>query len=483
MKWFRKILIVVVVLILALLALVTLNTYSAKSKQVSSTPDQYQVSDASIDRLSSAITFKTIAPAIPANRDTMEFVKFQTFIDSCFPNVSKHLIKESFGLSLLYTWKGSNQNLKPILLMAHQDVVPAEDSLQWEAHPFSGSVQDGFIYGRGTLDIKSGVMGLLEAVEILLNENYTPERTIYLAFGHDEESGEGIGAASIAAELKKRNVQLEYVLDEGGLMLENALPGLNQPLALIGIAEKGYMNIRMTARGEGGHSSMPGAETAVTKLATAIEKINNAPFSAKIEGPVKNLFDYAAPEMDLPYKLIFNNTWLFSDIIIGQMSARPSSNASLRTTLAFTMLKGSAKENVLPSEATAIGNLRLMPGMTDRDVVSKLTNIVNDTSVVFEVLSYQSASPVSNTDSKGFFAIQKSIKAVFPQTVSAPFLLVALTDSKNFIEIADNIYRFHPAAYANEDLKRLHGINERIGTENYKKSIAFYRRLILESNQ
>lgn len=181
--------------------------------------------------------------------------------------------------------------------------------------------------------------------------------------------------------------------------------------------------------------------------------------------------------------LVFNNSWLFSSVIIGQMSAKPSSNASLRTTLAFTMLKGSAKENVLPSEASAIGNLRLMPGISEQQVINKLKTVVEDSSIYFDVLNYQAASPVSKTDSKGFNDIQKSIKAVFPNTVSAPFLLVALTDSKHFVEIADNIYRFHPAEYTNDDLKRLHGSNERIGVENYKKSIAFYRRLILESNQ
>jgi carboxypeptidase PM20D1 len=483
MKRYRSVLFIVLGLFLIILCFVLANSFFAKSKQVSAIADEYQVSDAAVERLSKAITYKTITPAIPENRDSLEFIKFQTFIDSCFSGVSAQLLKESFGLSLLYTWQGKNKDLKPILLMAHQDVVPVDDSLLWEVEPFSGKVKDGFIYGRGALDIKSGVMGLLEAIEALIQEDFMPERTIYLVFGHDEESGEGTGSASIADALKERNIQLEYVLDEGGLILENALPGLKQPLALIGVAEKGYMNIQMTAKGEGGHSSMPGSETTVAKLAEAIEKVSNKPFPARIDGPVHDLFAFSGPEMDFPLNLVFTNTWLFSNVIIGQMSARPSSNAILRTTLAFTMLKGSSKENVLPSEASAIANLRLMPGMTDRDVIQTLTEIVQDTSIHIEVLNYQPASPVSKTDSKAFQEIQKSIKAVFPTTNSAPFLLVALTDSKHFVEIADNVYRFHPAIYTNDDLKRLHGNNERIGLENYKKSIAFYRKLILESNQ
>lgn len=452
------------------------------SKQVQSKTDQTIISSEAVERLTAAIRIRTITPAIPSQRDSNSFLQLHKHLDENFPLVKEHLRIEKIGLSLLYTWKGQQNGLKPILLMAHQDVVPVDDSLQWDFEPFGGKIHEGFIYGRGSLDIKSGVCGILEAVELLLKEGYKPKRTIYLAFGHDEESGNGTGASAIASILEERNVKLEYVLDEGGLILQNALPGLNEPLALIGIAEKGYMNIKMTAHEDGGHSSMPGKKTSVTKLSQAINTINLNPFPATIEGPVQKLFAYTAPEMNFPFNVLFNNTWLFSEVIKSQMGATPSGNASLRTTVAFTMLEGSSKENVLPEYASAIGNLRVMPGVSQADVIRYLIEIVHDSSIHFEVLSFQPASPVSSPDSISFRNLQLSIEAVFPETISAPFLLVALTDSKSFVNIADNIYRFHPAIYDRSDLKRLHGKNERIGVENYKKSIRFYRRLILNSD-
>lgn len=452
------------------------------SHQVKSKTDQTLISPEAVERLSGAIKVKTITPAEPSERDSNAFWEFQKYLDENFPLVKRKLRIEKVGLSLLYTWEGQDKDLKPFLLMAHQDVVPVDDSLQWESEPFGGEVKDDFIYGRGSLDIKSGVCGILEAVELLLKEGYKPRRTIYLAFGHDEESGNGKGARAIAALLEKRNVKLEYVIDEGGLILNNALPGLKEPVALIGIAEKGYMNIKMTAHEEGGHSSMPGKKTSVTKLSQAINNINLDPFTATIEGPVEKLFEFTAPEMKFPFNILFNNTWLFSEIIKSQMSSTPSGNASLRTTIAFTMLEGSSKENVLPENASAIGNLRVMPGVSQSDVLNYLIETVKDSSIHFEVLNFQPASPVSSSDSKAFRNLQSSIEAVFPETISAPFLLVALTDSKSFVNISENIYRFHPAIYNRSDLKRLHGKNERMGVENYKRSIRFYRRLILNSD-
>lgn len=467
-------------LILILLALF-LRSLTIASRQVSVEEETWKAPDDAVARLSEAITYRTITHADMADMDTLAFLRFQSFLDEQFPLIASRLVKERVGLSLLYTWRGSDPRVKPVLLMAHQDVVPADDSLSWSAPPFSGEVKDGYLYGRGSLDIKSGLLGVMEAVEALLGEGFVPERTIYLAFGHDEESGVGTGAEEIVALLKNRSARLDYVLDEGGLILKEALPGLKEPVALIGIAEKGYMNIRITARADGGHSSMPGKTTAVTRLSDAIVNIRKQPFPARLEGPLRELFAFTSPEMSYPFRLLFANPEIFGGLIKNQMEASPSGNAILRTTTAVTMLQGSGKENVIPPSASAIANLRLLPGTTADDVIRHLNQVIGDTSVQLEVLSYQSASPISSSDSKAFEDIRRSVKAVFPNTVSGPYLLVALTDSRHFADIADNVYRFHPAVYDKADLKRLHGRDERISVENYLRSVAFYRRLLLSS--
>lgn len=449
------------------------------SRQISVQEDSWQAPDAAVHRLSEAITYRTITHADPADTDTMTFLRFQTFLEEQFPLVTARLVRERIGLSLLYTWRGSNPSLRPALLMAHQDVVPADDSLSWSVPPFSGQVREGYIYGRGSLDIKSGILGIMEAVEALLAEGFVPEQTIYLVFGHDEESGVGSGAEEIVTLLKNRSIRLDYVLDEGGLILKEALPGLKEPVALIGIAEKGYMNIRIMARADGGHSSMPGKMSAVTRLSEAIVNIQKHPFPARLEGPLRELFAFTASEMRYPFRFLFANPEVFGGLIKNQMETSPSGNAILRTTAAVTMLQGSSKENVIPPEASAMVNLRLLPGATAEDVVGYLNQVIGDTAIHLEVLSYQAASPVSSSGSAAFENIRRAVKAVFPNTVSGPYLLVALTDSRHFVDIADNVYRFHPAVYDKADLKRLHGRDERISVENYLKSIAFYRMLLL----
>jgi len=466
--------------ILVLLGLLV-RSLTIASRQISVAENTWRAPDDAVVRLSEAITYRTITHADPADMDTLAFLRFQTFLEERFPLITSRLVRERIGLSLLYTWRGSNPSLRPALLMAHQDVVPADDSLSWSAPPFSGEVKDGYIYGRGSLDIKSGILGIMEAVEALLAEGFVPEQTIYLAFGHDEESGVGTGADEIVTLLKNRSIRLDYVLDEGGLILKEALPGLKEPVALIGIAEKGYMNIRITAKADGGHSSMPGKTSAVTRLSEAIVNMQKQPFPARLEGPLRELFAFTSPEMSYPFRLLFANPEVFGGLIKSQMAASPSGNAILRTTTAVPMLQGSSKENVIPAAASAIANLRLLPGTTADDVIRYLNQVIGDTTVQLEILSYQAASPVSSSASAAFENIRHSVKAVFPNTVSGPYLLVALTDSRHFADIADNVYRFHPAVYDKADLKRLHGRDERISVENYLQSIAFYRLLLLGS--
>ncbi|WMJ71938.1 M20 family peptidase [Cytophagaceae bacterium ABcell3] len=471
--------------LVSLLAILLVITYTSPSRQVSG----YAVSNIGLTkgfekRLSDAIKIRTVTRVKQTEADTASFVELRSFLERNFPLVHKHLYREQINdLSLLYTWQGTDTLSAPILLMAHMDIVPADDSLQWKHHPFEGKISEGYIYGRGTLDIKSGILGILEAVELLLKEGEKPKQTIYLAFGHDEESGIGSGAKAIAQTLEKRNIKLAHVLDEGGVVLKNALPGLNKPVALIGVAEKGAMNVEIVSKGIGGHASMPPAESSVTRLSDAIQKIKNNPFPPALSGATGAMFDYTAPEMDFPYNIIFTNKWLTGPLIKNMMSKKHTTNASIRTTVAVTMLESSSKENVLPSEARAIANLRLLPGTSPTDALEYLSNVIDDTLTEVKIWG-TSSSPldISDTAAPEFRHIRKTVSSVFPEAITAPFLLIALTDSRHFEALTNNIYRFHPAVYEEpEDLSMLHGRDEKISVKNYSQVIKFYYTLIKNS--
>jgi carboxypeptidase PM20D1 len=480
-KWIKRFILFFMVLLVIIITAATINTYSKLSRQPANVASVPAISgkDSVLTRLSEAIKIRTVTYDHPELTDTNTFLLFHQFLKKNFPLVHGKLTLEKInGFSLLYKWEGKKKELKPIVLMAHQDVVPAEDSAYWHHPPFSGIRSGGFIWGRGTLDIKSGVLGILEGAEMLLREGFQPERTIYFAFGHNEEST-GKGAEAIAALMQKRGIKPDFVMDEGGIILKNALPGLEKPAAFIGIAEKGFMNVKLTAKTEGGHSSMPPQETAVTKLAAAIIRIKENPFPAFLNLPAKQMFEYIAPEMNFPFNILFSNSWLTEKIIVSQMTRQPSSNAAVRTTLSVNKLSAGVKINILPHEAVATANLRIMPGTTKEEVKSHLEKAIRDKNIKVEILEpFQPASPVSSTDSEGFRQIQVAVKSVFPEAVTAPFQLVAITDSRHFVGISDNIYRFHPAVYDKSDLSRLHGRNERISEENYLKTIQFYYVII-----
>ena len=355
-----------------LIGIFTINTIRFTSKKVKVEPiEKMKISEGVATRLSRAIQFSTIS--YNHKIDTTAFVYLDSFLQRSFPLVDSLLERETVNkYSFIYKWQGRNSKLDPILLMAHMDVVPVEESRlgDWEAPPFSGKIRDGKVWGRGTLDDKMSVMGILEAVELLLSTDYSPNRTVYLAFGHDEEVTGQKGAKAIADKFKQQKIEFEYVLDEGGLILNKAMPGLDVPLAMIGIAEKGYTTLTLTAQlKNGGHSSMPPAETAVGMLSEAIQTLQHNPFPAKINGAVKELLNHVGPEMALFNKVIFANSWWTEDLLLAQFAKGGSSNALIRTTIAPTMLRGGFKENVLPTKASAKINFRILPGETTESVL------------------------------------------------------------------------------------------------------------------
>jgi len=385
--------------------------------------------------------------------------------------------------NLLFTWKGSDPSLQPILLMGHQDVVPVEAGTEgkWTHAPFRGEIADGFIWGRGTLDDKMTVIGLLEAADILLARGFQPKRTVYFAFGQDEEIGGLQGAEMIAQTLRSRGAQLEFVLDEGGFVSRGLVPGVNAPVAMIGTSEKGYLSMELSVETNGGHSSVPPSESSIGILAGAIRKIERHPMPAHVRGPVGEFLEYAADGSSFPMRMVFRNLWLFGPVVQKILEASPDSNATLRTTAAATIFQAGTKDNVMPSRALAVVNFRILPGDTVASVTEYVRKVVNDPRVKLQPLPGEppaEPSPRSSATSPEFQLMQKTLAQVYPEAIVAPFVFVGATDSKHYAALAQNIFRFSPMVLKSEDVGRIHGTNERIGVENFSRMIEFDCELV-----
>ena len=486
-RLFRLFLVLFLLILVLVIGMVSINFISFSSKQIPvDAIEPFELPDTIVQTFQKAIQIPTIS-SILNREDSLQFNALHELIKKDFPLVDSMLNREVIAdLSAVYHWQGRRPDLAPILLMAHTDVVPVEEASlsKWTQDPFSGVLADEYIWGRGTLDDKACVLGILSAIEVLLQENYLPERTIYLAFGHDEEVG-GTGAVAIADYFKKRKIEFEYILDEGLIIVEDALDGLNQPLAMIGIAEKGYATLTLTASlKEGGHSMMPPKETAVGVLSKAITRLQENPFPAKISGGLAGLLRYAGPEMDLFNKIVLSNLWLTESLVLNSLSQTPSSNAMTRTTIAPTMVRGGVQDNVLPTRASAKINFRILPGETIESVIAYVKKVVNDDRVIVSLANpdhTKNPSPVSSTSSFGFQVIQKTTKQVFPEVAVSPGLVIGFTDSRHFVDLSEHIYRFAPIQLEKADLNAFHGIDEKIKAENYKDMIRFYRQLILNS--
>jgi carboxypeptidase PM20D1 len=478
-KIFRFLLIILVFL----LVVIFYKTFTNKSIQLNvKHVELFDAGNSSIENFCEAVKIPTISYDNYENFDTIAFNSFLSFLATKYPFVDSLLNKEKVNdFSLFYEWKGTNPDLKPILLMAHMDVVPVEEETkgQWTHPPFDGIISDGHIWGRGTLDDKISVIGILEAAEKLLKENFKPEQTIFIAFGFDEEISGRKGALSIASIFEKRNIEFDFILDEGLAITNGMVPGVSKPVALIGVAEKGYTTLTLTANYEGGHSSMPGPQTSIDILSVAIQKLRKNPFPAKISEPVTGFIYAVGPEMSFFNKLVFSNMWLFEGIVKSTLEKSNSGNALIRTTIAPTILKSGIKENLIPVEAKATVNFRILPGETTRDVLNRVSEVINDNRITVSEPEWQyNPSPVSVINSGGYKIIEKTIRQVFNDVVVAPSLVLGATDSRHYSKVCKNIYRFLPIRMNAEDLKRVHGIDERISVENYNEAINFYYYLL-----
>lgn len=472
--------------VVAVVVLVRTALFTSMQMKAQTPPEILIDAEKAASRLAGAIRFKTISHQDPAKFDGKEFLALHTYLETSFPKLHAALKKETVnGYSLLYTWKGSDPGATPVLLMGHLDVVPVEPGTEgaWNYGPFSGDIAEGFIWGRGSLDIKVVVTGAMEAVEYLLGKGFAPRRTIYLAFGHDEEIGGRGGAMKIAALLTSRGVQFEYVLDEGGSITDGVIAGVSAPVALVGIAEKGYLSLELSATGEGGHSSMPPRETTAGIVCTAVSRLQDTPFSSKFGGVVTQMFRYIGPEMSCGNRIVLSNMWLFGGILKSQLAKSSAMAAVMHTTIAPTMLDGSVKDNILPEKATAVVNFRILPGENSTSVIEHVKKAIDDPRVSIQPLGYvDEPSSVSDIDSWAFNSLQTVISQLFPRVVVSPYLVLGITDSRNYASISRQVLRFTPTLLKADDLARIHGTNERISVLNYEQCVKFFAQLIMSSN-
>ena len=436
------------------------------------------------ERLAGAIRIPTISYEIGDPIDTAAFTSFREYLFSTYPTVHQLITPLVFNeFSLLYKWEGINPDLKPVVLMAHMDVVPAGDLDLWKKDPFSGEIEGDYIWGRGTLDDKGSLIQIMEAVEKLISEGFRPARTYYLAFGHDEELSGLLGAGSIASYLSGQGVDAEFVADEGMAVTIGMVPMMSQPVALIGTSEKGYLSVKLSAQMDGGHSSTPEPENAMTVIARAVTRLNNKQFKPRISEPVNDFIRYVGPEMPFYARAIFANKWLFKPLLLKIYTGSSSGNALVRTTTAPTIITAGVKDNVIPTTASAVVNFRILAGETTDGVLGHIRETVSDERVIVEALpGLKEPAPVSPTDTYGFRVIHKTIRQVYPEAVVAPTMMLASSDSRHYTEVSNNIYRFAPIIVSSEDMARIHGVDERVRTDDFLKGITYYYYLIRNSN-
>ncbi len=485
----KRVLLALLLVLLALVAAVAVNTWRTPSRQIA-VPAAPRLSfdvDAAAKRLAGAIAFRTVSSLDDIAGNNAEFDKLHAYLAQQFPRVHATLKKEVVGQkALLFTWAGSDPAAKPIALMAHQDMVPIAPGTEkaWSVDPFAGVIKDGYVWGRGALDNKGNLFAQMEAIELLIDSGFKPKQTIYLVMGDDEEVSGLRGAVPIVELLKSRKVKLEWVLDEGLLVLDGVLPGLSKPAALIGLAEKGYATFFLSLDTAPGHSSMPPTHSAIGLMSAALARLEATPMPGGIKGVAGEMFGTLAPEMGGVNRVMLSNLWLTAPLVTGQLEKSPSSNATLRTTTALTIVRAGNKDNVLPGRAEAAVNFRVLPGDTLTSVEAHLRRALGNDAIQIKAYPGNSEpSPVSPTDSAGYLAVQQAVREVFTDAVVAPGLMTAATDSRHFTGLSDSVYRFSPYRVKSEDLARFHGTNERLAISNYAEMIQFYHQLLRNTAQ
>ena len=430
--------------------------------------------------LAQMIRCRTVSDTVKENECEEEFEKFRALLPTLFPHIfEKCVVEYPSDRAILICYRGKSHDA-PTVLMSHYDVVSVVEA-DWEKPPFDGIVENGVLWGRGTLDTKGTLNGILQAAETLLSQGFVPENDIYFAFGGDEEVN-GHGARDIIALFKERGLTPALVLDEGGAVVENVFPGVKSPCALIGIAEKGMLNIEYSIKSQGGHASSPAPHTPVGKLSAACVRVENHPFKLRLTKPALAMFDNLARHSTFLYRLIFANLWCFAPVLnILTKKTGGELNALMRTTVAFTQMQGSKGMNVIPPMARMVSNSRLIDGDTVESARDYLEKVVNDSEISVSIIEGQNPSVVSTMDCEGWDRVKLTARESWPDAIVSPYLMVACSDSRYWGEISDKVYRFSAMALSKQERATIHGNNERVPVGTIAKTVEFYIRLMMKS--
>lgn len=425
------------------------------------------------------IRCKTVSNRDESKVDRAEFVKFENLIKERFPLVFSNMNFEHVGKTgFLFFLEGETHD-NPSVCMAHYDVVPVDEK-GWSKPAFEGLIEDDCIWGRGTLDTKGTLLAILEAAEQLFKEGYKPKRDLYFSFSGEEEI-DGDSCPDIVKHLEEKGVVPGFVLDEGGAVVENAFPGVSEECAMIGIGEKGSVNMDAVISGMGGHASTPPKHTSLGLLAKAIEAIEDHPFERHLSKPVREMFDTLGRYSSFGYKLIFANLWCTLPLL--DMICKKSGgelNAIMRTTVAVTRAKGSKAYNVIPPEASFGINMRLMAPDTIESATEYLNKVIDNDKISINLVNGMNPSIYSDTDCEGWNTLKAVIHNTWPEAIVSPYMMVACSDSRHYCRITDKVYRFSPQKLSKEERLMIHGNDERIPIPTLIKTVEFYIKLLKE---
>ncbi len=471
--------IALVALVVAFFAVIIIRALRFKPKATAAAePVAVEIDEqAAISHFADMIRCKTVSYYEDERIDKAEFAKFRALLKQHYPNVSAKCTYEEIGPSgLLFSLKGKRSE-NPAVFMSHYDVVPVNEEL-WTKPAFDGLIQDGILWGRGTLDTKATLLGVMEAAEHLLKRGFVPENDMYFAFAGDEEVA-GKSQPVIVETMRARGIVPALVLDEGGAVVEGIFPGVKQPCALIGIAEKGLMDAQFVIEGAGGHASSPPPHTGLGRLAAAVTRIEAKPFPVTLTKPVAEMFDTLGRRSSFAFKLIFANLWCFLPVLDAMCKKSGGElNAMMRTTCAFTMAEGSKASNVLPPRARMVANLRIISGETIEGTLVRLKTLVADDGITTSVMHGTDPCSISRTEGYGWEKLTKAIAQTWPEAEVSPYLMFAASDSRHYSAISENVYRFSTMELTKEERSGIHGHDEHIPLEKVVKTVQFYIRLM-----
>jgi carboxypeptidase PM20D1 len=480
----KRILLFVLLALMALAGVLIFNTWRAHPAPVAVDRLEIALDEAALaQRLAATIAIPTIS-ATPDSPSLDAFATLRAQLEAAYPRLHATLARETINeASLLYRWDG-RADCAPLVLAAHQDVVPIEPGTEteWTHAPFSGAIADGYVWGRGAIDDKASLVAILEAVEHLLGQGFVPACPVYLAFGHDEEIGGEQGAKAMAEALRTRGITPAFVLDEGGALTQGTFAGLEVPLATIGVAEKGYLSVRLSARGEGGHSSMPPRTSAIGRVAAAVAKLEQHRPAAALGSVQRELLRRIAPHLGFDKRLVLSNLWISAPLVESMLGAVPASDATLRTTTAPTMFRAGVKDNILAQQAEAIVNFRIRPGDSIEGVMSHVRSTIDDAQVEVEAHGDFGGEPTvpAAWDNAAFGLIETALRRASPEhdLVVAPYVTNGATDARHYAGLTPNLYRFAPFKLMPDELAAFHGTDERIAIAEHARAVRFYVALL-----